>query len=231
MKKTNFLLLLAAITSIIALSDCGKKIDYPVSSNPRASSPAPPPPPPTPPKNTPPYVDAGLQQIIFLPITQTKFSAYVYDLESPGNLKYEWKKISGSDHCIIDSPNIVQPTLLNLEKGVYEFLFTAIDPDSLIDLDRVSITVVDATGEFQPPKQEWSCDYGCSIEMEMRIMENISFKLFIKTEKTGVDWIEVPREHTYEAATSKFIYGMNSTTFWVYSDNNPGVSELKMVFK
>jgi hypothetical protein len=229
MKKTNFPLLLAAFMFTISLLAC-EKVDYPVSSNPQNSSLPAPPTPPTPPKNTPPYVDAGLQQFIFLPITQTKLSAYAFDRESPDNFKLEWKKISGSDNCIIDSPNIAQPTLINLEKGVYEFLLTATDPDSLIDIDRVFVTVIDATGEYQSPKLDWSCDFGCLLIMEMRIMENIPFKLFIKTEKTGVDWIEVPGELAPQASTSKFVYGKNSTSLWVYSDNNPGVSELKMVF-
>jgi hypothetical protein len=231
MKKTNFLLLLAAISFIIALLACGKKIDYPVSSNPRASSTAPVPAPPAPAKNTPPYVDAGLQQFIFLPITQTKFSAYAFDNESPGNLKYEWKKISGSDKSHIDSPNIVQPTLFNLEKGVYEFLVTATDPDSLVDRDRIVITVADATGEFQTPKLEWSCDMGCLLKMDIRILENIPFTLFIKTDKTGINWFEVPSDHSPEASTSKFFYGLNTNSLFVYTDNNLGTAELKMVFK
>jgi len=230
MKKTNFLLFLPGIILVIVLLGCGKGTEYPVPSTPLAATPAPPPPPPPPAKNEPPVVDAGFQQFIFLPINQTKLKTYIYDKETPDKLKYAWRKITGSDRLIIDSPGIAQPTLLNLEKGFYEFEVIAIDPDSLMDKDKVTITVIDAVGEYLFPKLDWYCPWGCHLSMEVRIAQLPAFKLFIKTEVTGANWFEVPKSTAAQAATSKFMYEFDKTELLIYSDYELGLTELKIVF-
>lgn len=92
-----------------------------------------------------PNASAGYDIQVILPNNYCWLEGgYYYFNASNNNIpnnKVDWKKISGSSTCILESPNSLKTKVSKLEKGVYEFELTVTNKLGLTGKDRVKVTV------------------------------------------------------------------------------------------
>lgn len=89
----------------------------------------------------PPIADAGLSQVIALPVNSVTLSGNNSTAVSGTVIGYEWKKISGPAEGIIGSPEAVSTDVTGLEEGVYVFELTVADDNGNHSTASVTITV------------------------------------------------------------------------------------------
>jgi poly(3-hydroxybutyrate) depolymerase len=87
-----------------------------------------------------PFLDAGPDRVITLPLDSVSLVAAA--LDSDGSIAtYEWSKISGPSSYRISAPTESQTLVDSLKQGVYQFRMTVTDSDGASVSDTVSIQV------------------------------------------------------------------------------------------
>lgn len=98
------------------------------------------------PVNHPPVADAGVDQVLLLPLNTTILNGAVsYDPDNNITSLY-WSKISGPSTYSIVNPDQALTTLNNLVAGTYQFKLKVTDANGLFDEDTVLIKVVPPEG-------------------------------------------------------------------------------------
>ncbi len=89
--------------------------------------------------NEAPFVNAGNDQILYLPVNETTVNAEVFDPD--GNISaIRWSKLNGPA-AVIESPENETTRISGLVEGVYFFRITATDDDGAVSTDGLRITV------------------------------------------------------------------------------------------
>jgi len=98
--------------------------------------------------NRPPVANAGQDQIIFMPPTDT-LSLDGSASSDPDNniISYQWTKISGPFSYSISTINGIKTNVTNLAEGIYKFELKVTDAGGLFDKDTVTIQVRYLTSE------------------------------------------------------------------------------------
>ncbi len=107
--------------------------------------------------NQPPVCEAGNNVSLVLPVDNYTFMATASDPDG-GQLTYLWTKTSGGNFTITN-PNILNPTVDNLEVGVYQFTLTVTDDKGVSTSDIITITV------DNPPNSAPSANAGTDFTM------------------------------------------------------------------
>lgn len=94
-------------------------------------------------ENTAPTVNAGADQVIYLPENDATLVATGDDTDSD-LLQYLWTKVSGPA-CVINSPSEAITNITGLVKGKYTFNL-AVSDGTVVVADRVVVDVIFATG-------------------------------------------------------------------------------------
>ncbi|CAN5430989.1 hypothetical protein BH11BAC3_BH11BAC3_06110 [soil metagenome] len=90
--------------------------------------------------NKPPVANAGLDQVITLPVNSTTLTGSGTDAD--GIIAgYKWTKISGPVSGNIVSPNNASTIINNLAQGIYQYAVTVTDNSGATATDTVQITV------------------------------------------------------------------------------------------
>jgi hypothetical protein len=92
------------------------------------------------PLNVPPTVNAGLDQVITLPLSTVTLTGTANDTDGTIT-SYNWTKISGPTGGTITSPTVITTIVTGLTQGIYIFRLTVIDSDGATASDDISITV------------------------------------------------------------------------------------------
>jgi hypothetical protein len=98
------------------------------------------------PVNQPPVADAGVDQVIVLPVNTTILNGAIsYDPDN--NITgFAWSKISGPSTYSLVNPDQAVTSLINLVAGTYQFKVKVTDAGGLFDEDTVVIKVVPPEG-------------------------------------------------------------------------------------
>ena len=91
-------------------------------------------------KNQPPSVNAGLDQIITLPVNSISFSGSATDVDGTP-ISYQWTKISGPSTYNIVNPSLAVTDVSGLVQGIYQFVLTVTDNQGAIGKDTVQVIV------------------------------------------------------------------------------------------
>ena len=229
--KKSFYLHLQILVLILVIFGCSDKVVEEPTSTPPSNTPGNP-------AFTPPSPDkilqltAGIDQLIFLPITVTHFTGIAFDLlKYKTDLKYEWKKINGPDKYMMDDSTKANPILSNLQTGMYEFVFTATTPDARFATDTVKIQVVQPVGEFVIPNLSWSCPMGCALQIQVRIPQDKPVHIYIKLDALPGRWEEVTNVYPTAPPYPTILYGIDKESLWIYADDQSGKCDVKIVFQ
>ncbi|MBN8688851.1 MAG: DUF4990 domain-containing protein [Chitinophagales bacterium] len=90
--------------------------------------------------NTPPAVNAGADQIINLPTSNTTLTGTATDPNGTIS-SYQWTKIAGPTSFTIATATTAQTAITGLIQGVYQFVLTATDNHGGTGKDTVTVTV------------------------------------------------------------------------------------------
>ncbi len=102
------------------------------------------------PANQPPTANAGADQTIQLPVSNTSFTGTGTDAD--GTIaSYAWAKLSGPAGGTISTPATANTNISGLIQGVYRYTLTVTDNQGATGIDTVQVTVNAATGPVQPP--------------------------------------------------------------------------------
>ncbi len=102
------------------------------------------PPPPPPAQNTGPVANAGADITVTLPVASVALTGSATD--SDGTIKsYSWNKLTGPSSFSFSNTNVSNPTVSNLEAGIYVFRLTVTDDKNATATDDVQVTVNPAT--------------------------------------------------------------------------------------
>ena len=105
-----------------------------------------------PPANQPPVANAGIDQVITLPLNTVTLKGSGSDADG-SVVSYLWTKISGPSSSIIIYPDQPQTDITNLSEGVYQFQLEVWDNQGAIAFDTVNVTVNAAVVPPPPPNQ------------------------------------------------------------------------------
>ncbi len=90
--------------------------------------------------NEAPVVNAGIDQTISLPANSLALSGSATDAN--GTIaSYSWTRVSGPAPFTFNNSSASDPTVSNLEEGVYTFRLTATDNEGLSSFDDIQVTV------------------------------------------------------------------------------------------
>jgi hypothetical protein len=89
--------------------------------------------------NTPPVVEAGTNQTIYLPLQETDITGSASDADG-SIVSYNWSQVSG-DPVSLGNASTPKLTVLGLTVGTYVFRLTATDNEGVSASDDVSVTV------------------------------------------------------------------------------------------
>ena len=236
--KKSFFLHLQIVVVVLVIFGCSDKVVQEPTYTPPSSSPGNPIAPSTSMDHL--KVDAGIDQLVFLPLTETRFMGNAVDYyKKLTNLKYEWKKIKGPDKYKMDDSTKASPILSNLEMGLYEFAFTATTPDARFETDTVNIQVAQPLGEFIMQKILWNGPDpfgGAVLYMPIRISKDKPVRIYIKPEALIHNWIEVAKVYPISPPYPLFNYIIEDDILMIYTsfddeDHLGGYWELKLVFQ
>lgn len=176
--------------------------------------------------NTAPKVDVGKNIFLTLPENSCRLFGYATDNENNID-KYFWKKISGPQAFSILYADSAVATLYNLEKGIYEFEFTAIDSKGLQAKDTIVVYVNEqGTNEVFFPDRTWTCPFGCFISIEnfdKFIPANTAFEVYHN--KNSAAWIKIP-----PSGTNDFSYMLDNNRLIIYGDPGKQHIDIRVTF-
>ena len=92
-------------------------------------------------QNRPPVANAGGDQTITLPTNSVTINGSASTDPDNNITNYQWTKISGPVSFNITNQNVMQPQLINLVQGVYQFELKVTDAGGLFSEDTIQITV------------------------------------------------------------------------------------------
>ncbi|XVJ66287.1 MAG: SGNH/GDSL hydrolase family protein [Lacibacter sp.] len=92
------------------------------------------------PPNMPPFVNAGNDLIIILPVNAATLNGTVVDNDG-SIISTTWRKITGPASFVITNPDNKQTTITDLSEGFYEFELSATDDDGDTGRDTIKITI------------------------------------------------------------------------------------------
>jgi parallel beta-helix repeat protein len=92
--------------------------------------------------NQPPTANAGPDIQVVLPTTSTVLGGSASDVD--GTFTVQWTRLSGGTGGDLSATNIVNPTVSNLQEGIYTWQLTVTDDDGAISTDVVTVTVYPA---------------------------------------------------------------------------------------
>ena len=102
-------------------------------------------------QNIPPIANAGLDQVIILPIDSVLLNGSA-SIDTDGSIKkWEWKKVAGYNSFQIVTAGSAITTAKNLKDGIYQFELTVTDNEGAASKDTVSITVAAGIVSNRPP--------------------------------------------------------------------------------
>ena len=193
--------------------------------------------------NVAPHADAGADFRVELPTDsatlQGSFIDMPYDI-----LNQSWRKISGPSSAVIITPQSFRTTVLNLEKGIYEFELTVTDKGGLTGRDTVSIDVYDpyiaGTNELMFTSLEWIFPWYNAIEVKNIFSYPSPLKVFIQRDFDS-GWIEVNkftgngtnRRYEYFIETrpdGAGMYSYGSLYIFYYGNNTSDKPNVKIQF-
>ena len=189
---------------------------------------------PEPQVNTAPIVKLQQDRLIVLPVNTLVLSGSVTDAEK--NIKeYKWEKINGPTSVTILNPDAVTTTVMNLEKGIYEFELTATDAEGLWDKDTLKVTVYDPN---QPGQKEAlfsslqsQCPMGCWVEISCvscSVPPDKQYKVFVREEQ-DTQWFEAVHESQWTAAM-KYSYITDKDRIWIFVPEEPTVFHVRFIY-
>ncbi|QBG48785.1 DUF5060 domain-containing protein [Verrucomicrobia bacterium S94] len=91
-----------------------------------------------------PLVEAGPDQIIYVPESTATLEGSAVPMEETALTGFEWNQISGPNTAVMSSYTSATQDLSGLIEGTYVFELTAFDSETNSGTDRVTIDVVDA---------------------------------------------------------------------------------------
>ena len=190
--------------------------------------------PPAPPVNTPPTVSAGRDAWVPLP-SSAVLTGRAADKESFFE-SFSWKKVSGPASYSIESPNSLQTKVANLAEGTYQFEFTVTDKGGLTGKDTVAIFAYEprtpGANELIFKKLEWSCPFGCLIEianLHDYVPTGTTIKVFLKS-SGATEWIEVNHSDKVEKG-DRYEYGIGEGGLVIYTVHDEvGTADVKITF-
>lgn len=98
--------------------------------------------------NIPPYVNAGADKVLFLPVNSTNFSGTAIDPD--GTIQsIQWSKASGGNAVITEAETLT-PRISGLEEGTYVFRLSVTDNSGASATDQLRVFVQPTTVN-QPP--------------------------------------------------------------------------------
>ncbi len=93
-----------------------------------------------PPVNIPPVGDAGINQILTLPVNSTTVSGTGTDADGTVE-EYSWQQFAGPSYATIQSPGLQTTLISNLIAGTYIFRLTVTDNEGATGASDIQITV------------------------------------------------------------------------------------------
>ncbi len=99
-------------------------------------------------QNIPPTANAGVDQVIILPVNSVSLSGIGSDKDGTVT-NYLWTKISGPQNFIIANNTSASTDVTGLSQGVYQFQLSVTDNNGAIATDVIQVTVDSATN--MPP--------------------------------------------------------------------------------
>jgi len=91
--------------------------------------------------NRPPVANAGVDQLIILPLNSVNLNGNSSTDPDNNILSYLWTKISGPAWFAISNGNLVQAQVTNMVEGIYFFELRVTDAGGLYDLDTIKIII------------------------------------------------------------------------------------------
>ena len=199
MKNSTSFFYIILISAILININCKPDIqDRTYTQSPLPLPPTPPPPPPPPPLPT------GTTNLLFwininphdtvlnLPVNTITLKASAWSMTNqpfqPAIASIEWKKVSGPDNYLINSPNALSTTINSMVDGLYAFQCKITDSLGNIAAFNAAINVTDTTNyekEVIVPDQTWYGTLGECIYIQFNLSQYVPAnksikKIFIK---------------------------------------------------
>ncbi len=146
-------------------------------------------------------------------------------------VKYQWRKVSGPDQYIFETPDAKETFVSGLEAGDYKFALTATDAKGLMGEGLVSVSIVSAgNNEMIFRDLTWGCPMGCSVSVSnfsSFVPAGIPITVFIQLADGSWQLVKEMKEMT---SSDKYGYSVNDNYFWIYTDDASGKVNVKIRF-
>lgn len=149
---------------------------------------------------------------------------------------YLWRKISGPESYLIESPHSQRTKVAKLEKGRYEFELTVTDKGQLTGKDTVRVLAYDPAAvriaETVIYGLVWRCPMGCTVVVENlynHVPIGAAFKVFINSDASGKGWVEAKSRDEWKHG-DRYMYEIYTGKLGVYTDDEQGAVDVRIRF-